>query len=73
MPTISNGISDAEVETAVGSSITVRCDDGYKLVGNETVVCEESNTWGQLPECKWASKKNQRAESAHLAPSLDTC
>ena len=34
------------------SVATVNCDDGYKLVGNSTVVCQEDGTWSKTPECQ---------------------
>lgn len=38
--------------TSVGTSFSVSCMDGFKLQGNETVVCLHNETWSPVPKCQ---------------------
>ena len=38
--------------SAPGEVITYRCNDGYKLIGNASIVCQGTGEWtGPLPYC----------------------
>ena len=56
VPTIENGTSRTNVPafqlSNVGDRISYGCQAGFTLVGNPTVVCEETGSWSRLPRCQ---------------------
>ncbi|CAN8032729.1 unnamed protein product, partial [Ixodes persulcatus] len=45
-PTPVNGyVRGCQEDSAVGTSCTIRCDEGYRLVGESTTACTSSKTW----------------------------
>ena len=39
-------------QLAFKSVASFSCNSGYRLLGNGTVVCQESGTWSDIPECQ---------------------
>lgn len=45
-----------EDEYVEPESVTVRCDDGYGVVGSQNITCSENGIWfPEVPKCKWVS------------------
>ncbi|CAL1543396.1 unnamed protein product, partial [Lymnaea stagnalis] len=39
--------------TSIGSVYNFTCQQGYKLIGSPTLICQQNGTWsGQLPTCQ---------------------
>lgn len=56
-PEIPNGRHDDTDNYVYGTAVTYRCNAGFSLIGNKTIVCtydqRENGMWsGSAPECK---------------------
>ena len=52
-PTISNGKSRGN-----SSVVTYTCEEGYHLVGDNTLYCNNKNLWDRkVPECSFTGKQ----------------
>ena len=46
------GLVDSNGQTNVfGDSIQLQCDDGYTIVGSETITCQSNGEWSVTPSC----------------------
>ena len=36
-------------ENSAGDTVTYTCDDGYDLIGTETITCTSDGTWSDEP------------------------
>lgn len=54
-PEIEHGyLSQNKSQYLESDSVTVLCDSGYKLAGNQTITCSEDKTWSPaVPRCMW--------------------
>ncbi|XP_054980779.1 C4b-binding protein alpha chain [Sorex araneus] len=54
-PKIEHGqLSENNSQYLEPASVTVHCDSGYRLVGNQTITCSEDRTWSPaVPRCEW--------------------
>ena len=50
-PVFPNGIVSYE-NTTEGSEVHYRCDDGFTLEGEMTVVCRVDGRWSSTPVCR---------------------
>ncbi|XP_071546933.1 sushi, von Willebrand factor type A, EGF and pentraxin domain-containing protein 1-like isoform X1 [Panulirus ornatus] len=52
LPSITNGYVEGGPLVLPGEQVVVKCDFGYKLVGDALVTCKEDSTWSRpLPKC----------------------
>ena len=53
MPSFHNyNISNTAMEYLVGDMLTVKCRDGYKLIGQELLTCTNTSKWmPHVPHC----------------------
>lgn len=55
-----------------GDSITLTCNDGYKLNGNPNVICQENRNWSRLPTCAVLDCGNPPFVEGHLVRGLNS-
>jgi hypothetical protein len=55
VPEIENGSHDKDYSTLVGSKVSYTCNNGYWLVGDKQIVCEDKGSeppqWTIEPQC----------------------
>nr|XP_018670177.1 sushi, von Willebrand factor type A, EGF and pentraxin domain-containing protein 1 isoform X2 [Ciona intestinalis] len=52
-PEVANGRSNSNDETFVyEDSLTITCDRGYNMVGDDVISCSATGQWSQLPVCE---------------------
>ena len=47
-----NGQVEMLTGLSFNSTAEYSCSDGYILVGNDTVVCQDDGTWSDSPNCQ---------------------
>lgn len=43
-------------KTNFGAEVEVSCETGYRLVGNDTISCEMSESWSDYPYCQFIGR-----------------
>lgn len=56
-PTPENGLVNTS-STSYETAVYVTCEKGYKLIGEESIVCQSNGTWSNQPACKLIGMKN---------------
>ena len=64
--TVANAQITGPSSLTVGSTATYTCNPGYRLVGNEQIVCQNNGQWTTRPTCQLIGATGKIIHIFHL-------